>query len=100
MGAAGVPQHPSELALHLPADADPAGILLDPTGGHGVGRFTELTTRDQVQAGRLVPVLREWDVLGGPPTNLLYKGSARGRLSPQPLRPSRAAADRTMSRPG
>lgn len=46
-------------------------------GGHGVGRFTELTTRDHVQSGRLVPVLREWEVLGGPPMNLLYKGSAR-----------------------
>lgn len=46
-------------------------------GGHGVGRFTELTTRDHVQSGRLVPVLREWEVQGGPPVNLLYKGSAR-----------------------
>ena len=46
-------------------------------GGHGVGRFTELTTRDHVQSGRLVPVLRDWEVQGGPPINLLYKGSAR-----------------------
>lgn len=46
-------------------------------GGHGVGRFSELTTRDHVQSGRLVPVLREWEVQGGPPMNLLYKGSAR-----------------------
>lgn len=45
--------------------------------GHGVGRFAELTTRDQVQSGRLVPVLLEWEVKGGPPLNLLYKGSAR-----------------------
>lgn len=46
-------------------------------GGHGVGRFTELTTRDHVKSGRLVPVLVDWDVQGGPPVNLLYKGSAR-----------------------
>lgn len=46
-------------------------------GGHGVGRFTELTTRQHLQSGRLVPVLRDWDVLGGPPVNLLFKGRAR-----------------------
>lgn len=46
-------------------------------GGHGVGRFTELTTRGPVQAGRLVPALQDWEVQGGPPINLLYKGSAR-----------------------
>jgi DNA-binding transcriptional LysR family regulator len=45
--------------------------------GHGVGRFTELTTRDHVQSGRLVPVLLDWEVQGGPPVNLLFKGSAR-----------------------
>ena len=48
--------------------------------GHGVGRFTELTTREQVQSGRLVPVLLDWDVQGGPPVNLLFKGSARRTL--------------------
>lgn len=46
-------------------------------GGHGVGRFTEMTTRVPVQTGRLVPVLLDWVVQGGPPINLLYKGSAR-----------------------
>lgn len=46
-------------------------------GGHGVGRFTELTTREHVQSGRLVPVLLDWEVQGGPPVNLLFKGSAR-----------------------
>jgi LysR family transcriptional regulator, regulator for bpeEF and oprC len=46
-------------------------------GGHGVGRFTELTTRDQVQSGRLVPALLDWEVQGGPPVNLLFKSSAR-----------------------
>lgn len=52
-------------------------LVLD---GHGIGRFTELTTRDPVQSGRLVPVLLDWEVQGGPPVNLLYKG--RGRRSP------------------
>lgn len=46
-------------------------------GGHGVGRFTELTTRGLVQSGRLVPVLRDWEVQGGPPINLLYTATAR-----------------------
>jgi DNA-binding transcriptional LysR family regulator len=45
--------------------------------GHGVGRFTELTTRPYVQAGHLVPVLNDWEVQGGPPINLIYRGSAR-----------------------
>lgn len=48
--------------------------------GHGVGRFTDLTTREQVQSGRLVPVLLDWEVQGGPPVNLLFKGSARRTL--------------------
>lgn len=46
-------------------------------GGHGVGRFTELTTRGLVLSGRLVPVLLDWEVLGGPPINLLYTSTAR-----------------------
>lgn len=50
-------------------------------GGHGVGRFTEITTRQHLQSGRLVPVLRDWEVQGGPPVNLLYKAS--GRRSPR-----------------
>jgi len=47
--------------------------------GHGVGRFTEMTTRGPVQAGRLVPTLLDWQVQGGPPVNLLFRGSARRR---------------------
>jgi hypothetical protein len=30
-----------------------------------------------VQSGRLTPVLLDWAVQGGPPTNLLYRTSAR-----------------------
>ena len=48
--------------------------------GHGIGRFTELTTRDHVQSGRLVPVLLDWEVQGGPPVNLLFKGNLRRTL--------------------
>lgn len=53
-------------------------VVLDAAiGGEGVGRFGELTTRAQVQTGRLVPVLLDWEVQGGPPINLLYKAAAR-----------------------
>ncbi len=45
--------------------------------GQGVGRFNEVTTRSHVQSGRLVPVLLDWEVQGGPPINLLYRASAR-----------------------
>jgi len=46
-------------------------------GGHGVCRFSELTTREHVRSGRLVQVLNDWEVLGGPPVNLVFKGNAR-----------------------
>ncbi len=53
-------------------------VLLDlAIRGQGVARFTELTTMAQINAGRLVPVLRDWEVQGGPPTNLLYRASAK-----------------------
>ena len=45
----------------------------------GVGRFNEITTRTLVQTGRLIPVLHEWEVQGGPPINLLYRSTARKR---------------------
>jgi DNA-binding transcriptional LysR family regulator len=45
--------------------------------GQGVARFVEMTTRSQLQSGRLVPVLLDWEVQGGPPINLLYRASAR-----------------------
>lgn len=60
-------------------------IVLDAViAGQGIGRFTEVTTRTHLQSGRLVPVLRDWDVKGGPPMNLLYRPNVRrtprGRL--------------------
>lgn len=45
--------------------------------GQGVGRFNEITTRTHVQSGRLIPVLLDWEVQGGPPINMLYRASAR-----------------------
>lgn len=53
-------------------------VVLDAVlSGGGVGRFNELTTRGHLQSGRLVPVLLEWDVKGGPPVNLLYRANHR-----------------------
>jgi DNA-binding transcriptional LysR family regulator len=53
-------------------------IVLDRVlSGQGVGRFTEVTTRNHLQSGRLVPVLMDWTALGGPPINLFYKSSTR-----------------------
>ncbi len=53
-------------------------VLLDCVlRGQGVARTTEITCRSQVQGGRLIPVLVDWTVQGGPPTNLLYRASAR-----------------------
>jgi len=43
----------------------------------GVARITETTSRSLVQSGRLIPVLLDWAVQGGPPINLLYRASAR-----------------------
>lgn len=45
--------------------------------GHGIGRFTEVTMRAELQSARLVPALMDWTTLGGPPINLLYRASAR-----------------------
>lgn len=45
--------------------------------GEGVGRFNELTSRTHLQSGRLVPVLLDWEVQGGPPLNLLYRANHR-----------------------
>jgi hypothetical protein len=64
-------------SLILAAPAHEATLDLV-VGGHGVGRFTALTTREHPnKSGRLVPVLPDWEVQGGPPVNLLFKGSAR-----------------------
>ncbi|MFO1197705.1 MAG: LysR family transcriptional regulator [Burkholderiaceae bacterium] len=61
-------------------------IVLDAVmQGQGVARFVEMTTRPQVQSGRLVPVLPDWEVQGGPPINLLYRASARRNPRARPF---------------
>jgi DNA-binding transcriptional LysR family regulator len=45
--------------------------------GEGVGRFNRLTTRAHLDSGRLVQVLLDWEVKGGPPLNLLYRPNLR-----------------------
>ncbi len=53
-------------------------IVLDGVlAGEGVARVTRLTSRAHVQTGRLVPVLTDWVVQGGPPLNLLYRPALR-----------------------
>jgi DNA-binding transcriptional LysR family regulator len=53
-------------------------VVLDAVlAGEGVGRFNRLTTRGHLESGRLVPVLLEWEVKGGPPVNVLYRASQR-----------------------
>jgi DNA-binding transcriptional LysR family regulator len=53
-------------------------VVLDAVlAGEGVGRFNQLTTRAHVRSGRLVPVLLDWEVKGGPPVNLLYRPNQR-----------------------
>jgi LysR family transcriptional regulator, regulator for bpeEF and oprC len=57
-------------------------VLLDAVlAGEGVARFTRLTSTSELQSGRLVPVLLDWDVKGGPPVNLLYR--QQGRRTPR-----------------
>jgi LysR family transcriptional regulator, regulator for bpeEF and oprC len=66
------------VTVHGWLSSNSRGAILDLVmGGHGVGRFSELTSRSYVQAGRLVPVLTDWEVQGGSPINLIYKSSAR-----------------------
>jgi LysR family transcriptional regulator, regulator for bpeEF and oprC len=53
-------------------------VVLDAVlAGEGIARLNHLTTRSHLQAGRLVPVLLDWAVQGGPPVNLLYRSNQR-----------------------
>jgi DNA-binding transcriptional LysR family regulator len=45
--------------------------------GEGIARLNHLTTRAHLQSGRLVPVLLDWEVQGGPPINVLFRPSQR-----------------------
>lgn len=45
--------------------------------GGGVGRFTDITVREHLRAGRLVQALADWDMLDAPPVNLMYRAAHR-----------------------
>jgi len=45
--------------------------------GAGVGRFTDITVREHLRAGRLVQALADWDMLDAPPINLMYRATSR-----------------------
>ncbi|RYZ01955.1 MAG: LysR family transcriptional regulator [Comamonadaceae bacterium] len=45
--------------------------------GQGVGRFTDLSIREQLRSGALVPVLLDWESRHSPPINLMYRSSQR-----------------------
>ena len=46
-------------------------------GGEGVVRVLDWTSRPEVAAGTLVPVLTDWQSPEAPPVNLLYRASVR-----------------------
>jgi len=53
-------------------------VVLDGVlAGEGIARLNHLTTRAHLQAGRLQPVLLDWEVQGGPPVNVLYRPNQR-----------------------
>jgi LysR family transcriptional regulator for bpeEF and oprC len=53
-------------------------VIMDAAiAGLGVARFTDLTVRDPLKSGQLVPVLLEWDTKQSPPINLLYHAHQR-----------------------
>ncbi len=53
-------------------------VVLDGAlAGEGIARLNHLTTRSHLQAGRLQPVLLDWEVQGGPPVNVLYRPNQR-----------------------
>jgi LysR family transcriptional regulator, regulator for bpeEF and oprC len=53
-------------------------VVLDGVlAGEGIARLSHLTTRSHLEAGRLVPVLLDWEVQGGPPVNVLFRSNQR-----------------------
>ncbi|ARP82893.1 hypothetical protein CAL12_20130 [Bordetella genomosp. 8] len=45
--------------------------------GQGVARFTDLSIREPLRRGLLVPVLTDWQTRQSPPINLLYRSNQR-----------------------
>jgi DNA-binding transcriptional LysR family regulator len=53
-------------------------VLLDAAiAGMGVVRITDLTAREPLNKGQLVPVLTEWESKQSPPISLLYRSNQR-----------------------
>lgn len=52
-------------------------ILDAVVNGQGVARFADLSIREPLRKGQLVPVLLEWESRHSPPVNLLYRSSQR-----------------------
>lgn len=53
-------------------------VILDAAmEGRGVARFTDLSIREPLRTGRLVPVLVDWESRQSPPIVLLYRASQR-----------------------
>ena len=53
-------------------------VVLDGVlAGEGIARLNHLTTRTHLQTRRLVPVLLDWEVRGGPPVNVLFRPNQR-----------------------
>ncbi|WP_082988323.1 LysR family transcriptional regulator [Bordetella bronchialis] len=53
-------------------------VILDAViAGQGVARFTDLSIRDPLRMGLLVPVLTDWQTRQSPPINLLYRSNQR-----------------------
>lgn len=58
--------------------SDDRDVVLDAAlDGRGVARLVNITLRDPVREGRLVPVLADWEMQDPPPVNLLYRPSFR-----------------------
>ncbi|MBC5767857.1 LysR family transcriptional regulator [Ramlibacter albus] len=52
-------------------------VLQAVIAGQGVGRFSDLSIREPLRTGQLVPVLLDWESRHAPPINLLYRSSQR-----------------------
>ncbi|MEP7259871.1 MAG: LysR substrate-binding domain-containing protein [Usitatibacter sp.] len=53
-------------------------VIMDAAvAGLGVARFTDLTVRNPLRSGQLVPVLLDWETKQSPPISLLYRAHQR-----------------------
>jgi len=53
-------------------------VILDAAiAGMGVGRFTDVSIREPLRTGKLVPVLVDWESKHAPPISVMYRSSQR-----------------------